>query len=124
MLSFFDAGVSSPMGSPQNWTDIVVSPFLFAFFGVMIYIGSVRYEQTYDKNATWWKWCFAPMAVALLLGLQRLSFYVFDFAYLQTVVTNKQKYAHFLGLIVPLLCVVSIFLYRWLKQRNHGRRVY
>lgn len=123
MLSFFDADVSSPLGCPQSAMDIVISSFLFAFFGVMMFIGAVRYELTYDKVATWWKWSFVPLAIAIILGLQKVVF-TFNFLYANTIISKKLLWSHWLSLLVPVFAVVSIFVYKWLKERNEGRRVY
>jgi hypothetical protein len=103
--------------------DILISPLLFAFFGVMMFIGAIRYEQSYDKVATWWKWSFAPIAVAVLLGLQRVAFLT-SFAYINTVITRKLLWSHWVSLFLPILCVASIILYRWMKTKNEDRRVY
>lgn len=103
--------------------DVVIVSFLFAFFGIMMFIGSVRYEMTYDKVANWWKWSFAPLAIGVLLGIQKLSFLT-SFAYANTVVSRKLLYSHYLAFLIPALCIAGIFLYRWLKLRGEGRRVY
>jgi hypothetical protein len=123
MLSFFNADLSSPSGCPQNISDILIGPMLFAFFGVMMFIAAIRYEMSYDKKATWWKWCFAPIAIAILLGLQRVAF-LQSFAYVQTVITRKLLYSHWISLFIPILCVASIYLYKWQQERNEGKRVY
>ena len=123
MLSFFDADFASPLGCPQSPWDIIITSLLFAFFGVMMFIGAIRYEMTYDKVATWWKWSFAPLAVAAVLGLQRVVF-LFNFGYANTVINRKLQYCHWLALIIPLMCICSIILYKWLKHRNQERRVY
>jgi hypothetical protein len=123
MLSFFNADISSPTGCPQNMSDILVGPLLFAFFGIMMFIASVRYEMSYDKTATWWKWCMAPLGIAILLGIQRVSF-LNSFAYLQTVLTKKLHWSHWLSLIIPILCVASIILYKWRLKQNESKRVY
>ena len=123
MLSFFNPDDSSPLGCPSSAMDIVISSFIFAFFGVMIFIGSVRYEQAYDTSAKWWKWSLLPIGVGVLLGIQRVAF-LSSFLYANTVTTKKLLWSHYLALIVPLLCIASIFLYKWYKQRNEGRRVY
>lgn len=123
MLSFFNAEQSSQFGSPQSAMDIVISSLLFAFFGVMMFIGSVRYELSYNKEAKWWKWCFAPLAIATIFGIQRMAFLT-NFAYANTVISRKLLYAHWLSLLIPVLCIASIILYQWLKVRNEGRRVY
>jgi hypothetical protein len=123
MLSFFNAEQSSPFGSPQSAMDIVISSFIFAFFGVMMFIGSVRYEQTYDKAATWWKWSFLPIGIGILLGIQKVAFLT-SYGYVNTVLTKKLLWSHYLALIIPVLCVVSIILYKRMKQRTEERRVY
>ena len=123
MLSFFDANVSSQNGSPQSVSDIVISSFIFAFFGVMMFIGSVRYEMTYDKEAKWWKWCFLLIGIGVLFGIQRIAFLT-NFLYVNTVISKKLLYAHYLSLIVPILCGASIFLYKWRKQQTEEKRVY
>ena len=123
MLSFFNAEQSSPWGCPASAMDIVISSFLFAFFGIMMYIGSVRFELTYDKPAKWWRWSFAPLGVAVLLGIQKCVFLTSLF-YANTVVSKKLLYSHYLSLLVPVLCVAAIFLHKWLKQRTEQRRVY
>ena len=123
MFSFFNADVSSPLGCPTSAMDIVISSLLFAFFGVMMFIASVRYELTYDKIATWWKWCFAPLAIAVLLGLQKVAFLT-SIYYANTVITRKLLVSHYLALIIPLLCAGTIIFYRWKKQQQVAKRVY
>ena len=123
MLSFFNAEQSSPFGSPQSAMDIVISSFIFAFFGVMMFIGAIRFELTYDKVATWWKWCFLPLGIGVLLGIQKVAFLT-SYGYINTVITKKLLWSHYLALMVPVLCIAAILLYKWLKQRNEERRVY
>ena len=101
----------------------MMESFFFAFVGAMMYIGSIRYEMSYDKEAKWWKWCFVPFGLALLFGIQRMLF-LQDYVYMLTVNSKKQLYGHYLALLIPLICVIGIFLYRFLKQRNVGKRVY
>lgn len=103
--------------------DIMISSFLFAFFGVMMFIGAVRYEMTYDKQAKWWKWCFLPLAVSLLFGIQKMVFLT-NYAYLQTVNSRKALLGHYFSIIIPVLCIAGILLYNYLKKRNEERRVY
>ncbi len=123
MLSFFDADVSSPLGCPQSSLDIIISSFLFAFFGVMMFIAAVRYEKSYDKPATWWKLCFIPLGLAVIFGLQKIAF-MNNYIYRNTIISNKLLYSHWLSFLVPVLAIVLINVYKWMSKRNEGRRVY
>lgn len=123
MFSFFDADVSSQMGSPQDWQDIVVTSLIFAFFGIIMYIGSVRYELSYDKAAKWWWSCFAPLGIAVLLGAQRMAFLT-NYAYINTVVTRKLMISHWASILVPVLCIAIILLHRRKIRQSESRRVY
>ena len=103
--------------------DIMIGSLVFAFFGVMMFIGAMRFQMTYDKEAKWWKWCFAPLGVSLIFGLQKVVFLT-NYAYLQTVNTRKALFGHYLSFIIPVICVVAILLYNFLKKRGEERRVY
>ncbi len=89
----------------------------------MMFIGSVRYESTYAKEAKWWKLCFVPLGIAVLLGLQKVSF-LRSIAYSQTVLSKKALYGHYITLIVPILCIAAIIFYVHRKKNLEARRVY
>lgn len=122
-MSFFNPDIQSPLGCPQSVVDLIVAPLLFAFFGIMIFIGAVRFEATYDKEAKWWKTCFIPLGLALLLGLQKVIFLT-DYGYRQTVVTRKLYFGHYGAFVIPVVCIVAILLYQRLQKAAHSRRVY
>ena len=122
-MSFFDPFTVFPHGCPDGMIEVMLESLLFAFFGTMLFIGSARFEMTYDKPAKWWKWCFVPLGVALLFGIQRMYF-LHDFLYLSTVSTRKQLWSHYLALIIPILCIGGIILFKSLKKRNVESRVY
>ncbi|MEI8282406.1 MAG: hypothetical protein WCG75_08380 [Armatimonadota bacterium] len=123
MLSFFNAEQGAPSGCPQSAMDIVITSFLFAFFGVMMFIGSITYERSYGKQAWWWWTSSIPIAIGALFGLQRVVFLFNDF-YASTVTTRKLQICHWLSLFVPILCIAGIFLYKWKVKRNEERRTY
>ncbi|MBI1333966.1 MAG: hypothetical protein GC165_13925 [Armatimonadetes bacterium] len=122
-MDFFNPDISSPTGSPQGMMEILIVPLIFSFFGVMMFIGAYRYEANYDKEAKWWKWCFAPLGIAILLGIQRVSF-LRSFAYVETVLSRKALWSHYAALIIPILCTVGVALYKVRKKRQEERRVY
>lgn len=122
-MSFFDPDISSPLGCPTSFVDIIISSLLFAFFGMMMYIGSIRYASTYGKEAKWWKLCFIPLGIAVLLGLQKVAF-LSSIAYRQTVLSNKALYGHYITLIVPVLCIAAIIFFNYRKKNQEARRVY
>lgn len=101
-----------------------MGPLLFAFFGLMMFIGSVRYEMSYDKPAKWWKWSFAPLGLALVLGIQRFSFMFTSLIYANTVNSKKEMIAHWLGWLLPAICIAGIFVYNFMRSRSESRRVY
>ncbi len=123
MLSFFNAEQGAPTGCPQSAMDIVITSFLCAFFGVILFIGSITYQRSYGKPAWWWWMSFVPISLGALFGLQRVVFLSNDF-YASTVITRKLQISHWLALFVPLLSVAGIFLYKWMVQRNEQRRTY
>jgi hypothetical protein len=123
MLSFFNAEQSAPNGCPQSAMDIVITSFLFTFFGLMMFIGSITYERSYGKPAKWWRYSTVPIALGAIFGLQRVVF-LFDYIYANTVTSRKLQISHWLAFLVPVLSIAGIFLYKWLVKRNEERRAY
>ncbi len=122
-MSFFNPDIQSPTGSPHSMIDIMIGPLLLVFFGLMLFIGSIRYEMTYDKVAKWWKWSFLPLGLALVLGIQRFTF-IFSLFYAQTINSKKELIAHWMGWILPLLSIVGVLVYNHMRNRADSRRVY
>lgn len=103
--------------------DVMIAPLLFSFFGVMMFIGSVRFEMTYGKDVRWWWSCFIPLGVAVIFGLQKVA-WIRDPFYATTVLTRKQQISHYGSLVIPILCIAAIFFYRYKVRAASERKVY
>lgn len=119
----FDPDVASPSGSPASPVDILMSIGLLAFIGVMMYIAAVRYEDNYDKEAKWWKWCFAPLGLAMYFGIQKLMF-MRSLIYMNTIISKKALYAHYMSPILPIVCIALILLVNYRRKTAGEKRVY
>jgi hypothetical protein len=109
--------------APTSMMDVMIPSLLFAFFGVMMFVGSVRYEMTYGKSVKWWWSCLIPLGLATIFGIQKVV-WLQDPFYMQTVLTRKQQISHYGSLVIPVLCIAAIFLYRRRSQMATDRKVY
>jgi ABC-type multidrug transport system permease subunit len=119
MLQFFEPNFASP----ESMMEIMISPMLFSFFGMMMFIGAIRYEETYGKPATWWKWCYVPLALGLLFGIQRMVF-LQDIMYAQTTYSRKIRIAHYMSFLVPVVVTVAITFWHRLASKKKEKGVY
>jgi hypothetical protein len=103
--------------SPESLSELLVTPFLFSFFGVFMYIGAVRFEESYGKKVKWWKWCMLPLVIGLIFGIQRIVF-LNDLFYANTVISRKLKIGHYLTFLVPFLSAAGILIHKKLQSRE------
>jgi hypothetical protein len=118
-MSFF----RPELASPDSFFEIFISPLLCAFFGLMMFIGAVRYEENYGKPAKWWVWCFLPIGLGVLFGIQRMM-YMTDFFYIQTVYSRKLRIGHYLSLAIPLFALAIVFFGRKIMVNRKTRSTY
>lgn len=96
-------------GCPTSLVEVLVGPWLFAFFGLMIGMGVIRQFQQNGKLPTWWLGSFAPTILGMVLGIQRFSFR-FDTLYFSSISSRKLDWAHFAAPIFPLASVVLVLI--------------
>jgi nitrate reductase gamma subunit len=109
--------------SPQNFLEVVLAPWLFAFFGLMIGFGAVRQLQQTGKLPSWWKLSFLPSVLGLFLGFQRFM-YLQDTLYQSSIQSRKHIFMHYLAPIGVIISIAVVLL--MIKRQNvaESKKVY
>jgi hypothetical protein len=118
-MGFFTA----ESAAPESVLDVLIGSWIFMFFGVMVFIGAMRSEETYGKPAKWWPLCFILIGIGIIMGLQKVIS-IRDTAYAATVFSRKITIAHYLAFFVPVLSVGLIFLYKNIRDKRQSQKIY
>jgi hypothetical protein len=111
------------LASPESWLEVMISSLLCCFFGLMMFIGAIRYEDNYGKPATWWRWCFLPLALGLLFGIQKMWFLT-DYIYGPTAFSRKLRIAHYLSFVIPLFSIAFVALWKRKASSRNEKSIY
>jgi hypothetical protein len=122
-MNFFAIFSFTPSAGFTNTMDVVLVPGLAAFFGLMLYIGGVRSQATYDKPNKLWIAALVVMIFGAIKGLER-TWWLKDLIYRQTIDSGKGLIAHYVSLGLPLVMIAAMLFHRMISQRAMANRVY
>lgn len=110
-------------GSPQSLLEVLIGPFLFAFFGLMLAVGVIKQIQLLGRTPKWWIGALLPTLLAIFLGFQRFM-YRFDTGYFSTISSRKLDWAHFLAFLGPLFCLILTVALVFRQRKIEAQKVY
>lgn len=118
-MSFFTPSYASP----DSLFEVILAPWLFAFFGLMIGFGAVRQMQQTGSLPSWWKLSFVPSILGFVLGFQRFMF-LWDTLYRSSIQSRKHIIMHYMAPIGVLIAIAVVFLL--IKKQNvvQSKKVY
>lgn len=118
-MEFFNPEI----GAPESALEVLMAPLLFLVFGILAYSASNRYLEQEGKRPKWMPLVYVAFGLALLFGLQKYMF-TREILYANTLTTGKVRYAHHLGLLLPLVTTVGIGIREFLRKRANAERLY
>jgi hypothetical protein len=112
----------------ESWLDVLLMPAIVSFFGVLVFALAARKVWVGENGK--WRWA----GVALLLLAAYIGFGPFwkivapgiDGDLYRGSITGrgmKMAIAHYIGFILPVLCVLGAFAFEW-ALRNRADQDY
>ncbi|RYG39818.1 hypothetical protein EON79_23680 [bacterium] len=103
-------------GAPETMGPVLLLPLLFTFFAIAGRVAARTYWRNFGKRKPHWWYVYPLLALALYSGMKWVYFMwnpdiLERTMYLQTLITNKVKIAHYLAFLIPLITTIWIVLY-------------